>query len=526
MRRSYAVLLFFIACAPFALAGDNPSQPASSAPPPPISYSNCAPGGQGIPCTFWGIHVNQLGSYPLQVPYGQFRGWDGANANWPAIAATCNPSSPPTDPCFAWTNLDQELTNVKQAGVNNVFYTLSRTPPWAVTQQQESDSHCDDYTEYPGACYPPVDLNWDGTGTDQIWRNWVAAIALHVNQQNYAGAHIQYWEIWNQFYRSPTLDNSPPPWSFGGTYDQSTEGSYDQLVRMAEDANCIITGRVTNIIENNGESCSTVLSTVGLTAPIDPNAAIVSPSTSAPAATTVLQNFLYCNNSPKTSCAYGNAGFNAVDIINVHFYATDSVQTPEYVASTQIPVAFSIAGGKPVWNGEGSWGNTTTQGDVWQDPYAQAGFIPRFFALYWSAGLTGNFWYGYDFPDDGQLFDPTSGLLLQPEGNAWILTYNWLSHAVPLNDPFCQANGTIYSCDFTEATTYTASGRKARLVWDSQYGQNCSEMQVPIICGDTPYVVPSQFNRDWIDLSGAVHYLPNATNTVTIGANPILLEGQ
>jgi hypothetical protein len=52
-------------------------------------------------------------------------------------------------------------------------------------------------------------------------------------------------------------------------------------------------------------------------------------------------------------------------------------------------------------------------------------------------------------------------------------------------------------------------------------------MKVPIICGDTVYNVPAQFNEDWIDLRGTVHRFPIAgANRVTIGANPILLEGR
>ena len=469
------------------------------------------PASSPIPSTFWGIHVHNLSSYPLLVPYGQFRGWDGSAANWPKIAQSCNPSSPPTDACFYWVNLDAELKDVQ---ANDVFFTLSRTPPWAVTQEEQDDSRCNYWnlgTAFHGACYPPVDLNLDGTGTDQIWRNWVAAIAIHVNAPNYAGAHIKYWEIWNEINRSGTLQYFSPPWSF--------EGTYDQLVRMAEDANCIITGRVQTISATQ-ESCQTVLTLVGLSASVDPNAVIVSPSTTAPAAITILQNFLYCSSS-KHSCSYQDAGFNAVDVINVHFYATNKVQTPEYVASVQIPAVFGIAGGKPVWSGEGSWGNTLVPGNVWQDPYAQAGFIPRFFALYWSAGLTGNFWYGYDFANDGQLYDPTLLHLLEPQAEAWDLTNQWLVNALPLNNPFCQPNGSIYHCDFTEA-----SGRVASLVWDSRYGQNCSQLSNPIICGNTAYVVPPQFNLDWIDLSGRMHSLSPVASTVTIGANPILLEGK
>ena len=533
MKNLSLVLLFLIVLALFAFASSTPVPAGeSSAATPPIAYSKCTPGGRGIPCRFWGIHVNNLTSYPVLVPYGQFRAWDGADASWQAIAVNCNRSSAPTDSCFDWESLDEELTNVKAAGVDDVFYTLSRTPPWAVTPQQQTDSNCNYYNlgpEYYGACYPPVDVLWDGTGPDLIWKNWVTAIALHVNQKGYAGAHVKYWEIWNEIYRSPTLQHFPPPYSFGGTFDQTTEGSYDQLVRMAEDANCIITGRVKSIVENHEESCAAVLQTVGLKKPIDPTAVIVSPSTSAPAATPVLRNFLYCNNAPKQSCAHGDAGFKAVDIIDAHLYAGS--MTPEFVVKNpgQLPAVFAIAGGKPVWNGEGSWGDTAPgpAENRWQDPYAQAGFIPRFFALYWSAGVTGNFWYGYDYLNEGDLFDPTSNQLLQPQANAWTVTYNWLAHAEPLHKPFCQEHGTIYHCDFREGEGNHRPGRMARLVWDRRYGQHCSERKDPIICGDTRYKVPEQFNEDWIDLHGTVHKLPdNAANVVSIGANPILLEGR
>jgi len=78
----------------FAFGGDSKHQLIGSG-AVPLSFTNCGPAGNGFPCMFWGVQVHDLSSYPLQVPYGQFRGWDGANANWPAIAANCNPSSPP-----------------------------------------------------------------------------------------------------------------------------------------------------------------------------------------------------------------------------------------------------------------------------------------------------------------------------------------------------------------------------------------------------------------------------------------------
>jgi hypothetical protein len=475
-----------------------------------IPFTPCVPGGQGIPCEYWGMQVNQLSSYPLQVPYGQFRGWDSGAANWPQIGQNCQPSSGPTDSCFEWTNLDTELASVKQANVNDVFYTLSRTPPWAVTSQEQNNSNCDYFTLgpiYQGACFPPDDLNSDGTGANQIWRNWVAAIALRVNDATYmqSHAHIKYWEIWNEVSRSSTLENISTNWSY--------EGTYNQLVRLAQDTRCLITGN--GQITATGETCQEVLATVGLSTAIDPNGVIVAPS-SAGIDIDEIENFLHCDHNPKALCTTGDAGFNAVDVIDVHLYATTT--TPENLAK-QIPAVRSLAAGKPLWNGEGSWGDTSNPGNIWaSDGYARAGFIARYFSIFWSAGITENFWYGYDFGTIGALYDPNSGQLLQPEANAWILTYNWLTNAEPVNHPFCQVNGTIYNCNFTNA-----SGAPSSLVWDSSYGQDCSSMSVPIVCGNTNYNVPSQFNKDWIDLAGTVH--PPASS-VDIGANPILLEGQ
>ena len=129
-----------------------------------------------------------------------------------------------------------------------------------------------------------------------------------------------------------------------------------------------------------------------------------------------------------------------------------------------------------------------------------------------------NFWYSYDDIYIGGLYDPTTAKPFELAASAWTLTYNWLAGAKPTNSPFCSSTGTVYTCDFTKA-----NGTIAELVWDAQYGQNCSQLANPIICGATVYNVPTQFNKDWIDLRGDVHA---ASGSVTVGANPILLEGQ
>lgn len=69
-----------------------------------------------------------------------------------------------------------------------------------------------------------------------------------------------------------------------------------------------------------------------------------------------------------------------------------------------------------------------------------------------------------------------------------------------------------------------STGKAAELVWDSKYGQNCSTAfpNNKIICGSTKYTVPVRYSGGtWIDLMGTGKSLGTS---VTIGANPILLE--
>ncbi|HEY6410464.1 MAG TPA: hypothetical protein VIY29_23690, partial [Ktedonobacteraceae bacterium] len=224
-------------------------------------------------------------------------------------------------------------------------------------------------------------------------------------------------------------------------------------------------------------------------------------------------------NAPKpgSMCTTGTAGSDAVDVINYHLYSGPT--TPEVVVAKQLPNALSLLQPvdrkKPLISGEGSWGDVTVSTTIWTDPYAQAGFIPRFYALYWSSNVSQSYWYSYDgAARTGGLSDGAT--LLHPQSDAWIQTYAWLVGSTPDHATFCLVTGTVYACDLTRS-----NGQKAELVWDSQYDQSCSTMNVPIICGNTAYTVPPLYNKDWVDLMGASH---SFQTPVTIGANPILLE--
>jgi len=245
---------------------------------------------QAIPNTFFGIHVdnptvNGQSSYPVQVGYGGFRNWDVYQVSWPDIETCEAHSGNPDDTCFGSSGQAENFGALKNelqwlgpqnANITNVMITLSRTPWWAVaTQNQWGDSNCNYFDpvhpqQYGGACYAPTgptrDQNYphihtDGTGDDTIWINWVAAVAAYVNNsgQNYCPncAHVKYWEIWNEFNRNstdPSLIDPNDPSSKVSWYT-STDATYgcqvlgfapcptvDQLIRMTEDALCVITG--------------------------------------------------------------------------------------------------------------------------------------------------------------------------------------------------------------------------------------------------------------------------------------------
>jgi hypothetical protein len=148
--------------------------------------------------------------------------------------------------------------------------------------------------------------------------------------------------------------------------------------------------------------------------------------------------------------------------------------------------------------------------------------VPRYAALLWSAGVTENFWFEYDTAP-GWYCPLGDGSSLTPAGIAWNTTYKWLVGATPVNSPFCSAFATLWTCPLTDA-----NGKPKELVWDSQFGpgvttepSNCTTASNPLICGDTPYSVPSEYGHDWVDTEGTVHpFRP----TVTVGAVPILLE--
>src|SRR5208283_4110652 len=165
----------------------------------------------------------------------------------------------------------------------------------------------------------------------------------------------------------------------------------------------------------------------GYPGPFDTTAQIVQPSITGPGSTPPLRCYLYCDSGMETGCPKWHANScqdswpnlpSAVDVINFHYYA--NTNNPEDLNITKQGY-LRYAGvlnqqelSKPLWMGEGSWGNSdadSNQNAWWQDPYAQGGFVARYFAILWSQTLPYGsnpcnwtnevcqqaFWYGYDY---------------------------------------------------------------------------------------------------------------------------------
>jgi len=511
-------------------------------------------------------------------------------ASWPDL----EPSQCDQTCTFKFQTLDSLLAGVYQDnqtnGTNNVVeFTLARTPKWA--QPANPPDKCGPNNggpNYPYSCYPPTDLNADGTGTNAFWRNWVWGVANHVHNLGSGFAQVKYWEIWNEF------NGGQGNFWAGAIQDANlTTGTTNQLIRMAEDANCIITGRVQTISFTN-ETCSQVLQSLipPQAQSVDPTAKIVMPSLAGPVAAAA-SCFLYCNTGSNgcgtfdnhDRCTAGSNGASAVDILDAHYYGTTA--NPESGSGSLSTAALRAVlqpneQAKPLWIGEGSFGNTLDPtlppGEPWWlDAYAQGGFIPRYFATIWSQTLphcTGSncakcdwssqlcqqaFWYGYDFDKKtatketpgsiGALYcagsdsrDPHTcndgngqngiGILVPPNGPTpmWQTGVAWLTGAqMPANaTTFCQlatSSSTVWHCDFTK------NGSSYSMVWDNKYSAQAqgnanycaaSFPSSPYVCGNTSYPISPQYTH-WQDLGGTNHSITE-TVPLWVGLNPILLE--
>jgi hypothetical protein len=382
------------------------------------------------------------------------------------------------------------------AGVNQAIYTLARTPSFA--SFNPTDTTCSYYVaggtgaSAGGQCDPPSDVATNGTGADAFWKTWVTAIAQHVTNASYiagTGAYagtphtpIRYWEIWNE-------PDTSSYWN----------GTYAQLVRMTEDARCIITG--TGEIHNAGPNG--VGDTVPCTATaIDPTAQIVMPSYHAKSPSLGLaQDFLYCSESThKTTCNTGSGGANAVDIINFHMKPGE--EYPTTLESTLSTWVGNIRGilqtnesQKPLYNDEGGYGE-----EGWASPYTdsnmQASFLARDYLYSAWLNVADTVWY---YQGGG------TGMGSATANTAYTEVYRWMTGSTFES---CSVSGTVWTCTMT-----LSNGVAAEAMWDTS--QTCT----PCTTGN---VAVSNAWISYLDLTGTSHTIVG--DTVPVGIQPVLLE--
>jgi hypothetical protein len=308
---------------------------------------------------------------------------------------------------YDWTVLDQWTAAAQENGVD-LIYTFGETPAWA---SSNPNAVCGTSSGIPlGSCQAPNDLNADGTGTDQHWKDFVTAIVTH------AAGQIKYWEIWNE----PTV---PGYWA----------GNNAQMLRMAQDA-------------------------YGIIKTINPSALVTTPSPST--------GIYGVANWMGPYLALGGGKY--ADIITFHGYSWKSTPGVWPVPEDIVPLVENLKAvlvtygqtGKPLWCTEGSWGDTS--GNGFTDPDLHAAFLARHYLLQNSEGVVRYYWYAWDNADDG-LWDADTGVSLA--GTAYQQVENWLVGRTPSGK--CAQNGTQWTCNYTGS-----GGFQAKAIWDTS--QSCS----------------------------------------------------
>jgi hypothetical protein len=367
----------------------------------------------------------------------------------------------PAPGVYDFTTIDGFM-DLAQTHKVSLLLVFSKVPQWA--SSKPGDTSC---SYYPGSCDPPNDLNADGSGSNQHWKDFLTALVTH-SVQSQTG-HINYYELWNE-----PMD----PWYWTGTNAQ--------LVRMGADAY--------NIIKR-----------------IDPSALLSTPS--------FAWETKYCLDWMGAYLAAGGGQY--ADRIDVHGYVDNrggKTGWPENMA-TFVPEFFQVLrqhgqSGKPVWNTEANWGAYNPHRHL-TDPDLQAAWLARMYILSAAYNVSRLYWFSWSDPNLGTLWKPDPhnpagrGTLLKP-GVAYQQAYNWMVGATM--NQLCSPNGTIWTCSFTRPGGYVAEA-----VWDTS--ESCANG----VCSSHPYAVNSKFIK-YLTVSAKSFDITGGT--VPIGAQPIFLENQ
>lgn len=472
--RAWAVLPVVLGCALF-LPGCGGSKSSSNI--APVVGGGVAPSCSAAPAAgaapssisggLLGMHINHASTPWPDQPVAGLRMWDDGSS-WALVN-----TSPGT---YDWSAVDHWLALAQTNGAD-VVYDLARTPVWA--QCSASDTQCGSgntavHCAYSsasnspeggdGQCFPPADLNVDGTGPNQHWIDWVTAVASH--SVNSTTAHIKYYEIWNE-------PNEPAFW----------QGTSAQLVRMAQDARCIIKGSDCNTGANYPQK--------GL----DPSAVLLTPAFTASSTSdvaTAMDTYLTAG------------GGQCADVVAFHGYLGQNA--PEHIATIYSNLAGVLASqpGKAIFNTEASWGVNHPI----TDPDQQTAWLSRYIIVQASLGVSRFYWYAWDIPGVN-LWDSTTNADT-PAGIAYGQMNSWLNGATISACTQNSANTNIWQCAITRS-----GGYQALAMWDTS--QTCSSGS----CTTAPQSAPAPYTQ-YVDVAGNVTAISGGT--VPLGIKPILLE--
>jgi FG-GAP-like repeat len=310
-----------------------------------------------VPPTLFDMHITGGAVNGEPWPVDGFAGvslWDSA-IPWTVLN--------PAPGVYNWRFLDIWM-NHAAANKVDLLYTFGDTPQWA--SSNPNDLYCADTPPYPpGTCDPPNDLNADGSGTNEHFKQFVTAIATH------ARGRIHYWEIWDEANNNGEVNGKR-------VLGQGRwVGTIAQLIRMAEDARRIILS-------------------------VDPTAVILSASGGIETSS----NLSWFNQY------FGKGGGKYADAITFHGYVqgyTQGLPVPESLipmldAAGRFRSILTKYGlnNKALFDTEASWGVSQNTGLT--DPDMQAGFVVRFYLVHQSENIARFYWYEWDNLQAGTLW--------------------------------------------------------------------------------------------------------------------------
>jgi hypothetical protein len=304
---------------------------------------------------------------------------------------------------YNWATLDQWISTAQQYG-QSVLYTFYFTPAWA---SQCPLCTCNSGNQPPGGCYPPMDLNSDGSGTDLYLKNFITALMQHEGP-----GKIKYIEIWNE-------PNIPAEYM----------GTVQQLVTMARDVRTIARS-------------------------YDPNIQIICPPETGDGPNSSQMNYLG---------SYLAAGGGAyADIIALHGYVANPEDVITRVNSTVQVMQQYGQNGKPIFITEGSWCVSHPCNTTPPPAAQQPGFTFRHYLSILSTPVQKFYMYAFDSSQEGNFWSILGNAPTQ-NASSYQLFYSWLVGS-NMTQPCQLQSGTngIWSCTFTQS-----QGTQAEAIWDT-----------------------------------------------------------